>query len=497
MPDGVRRVLDRMSSDGPFVELAEPGAVEARRRRLHVLRSTGEVRRLETEMQRGRHGPAVALAEQLVGDEPYDEHRWWLLAIALAHVGQRRASLDAIARARQLLSEVGLTPGEGLVQLERSILDDDVAIESFAGAAGSRSAAPVGIEHLLDVLWTAVQSPPAGRAVLLSGPAGGGKSMALRSLAARARSAGRRVLVVGCDPEPAVPLQPIVDLFEQIAAVDAEALRAAPDARALAVLSPRVAAVIGEPDAVVDRHRIIGAIRSVLGAMTNTLVIVEDVHWAPPRTVEALAAVAETPRAGGSHAVLMSARLEPGDPLPAVPADQVSLSPWSPQNVEEWLAPMEQDPARLRDAVTWLHRQSGGIPMFVRELALHLVGERVIGGAARGPFLPPPTVPTAIATALAAPRVAPVPLRPYGVGSRARSSARTSARTSWCGCSATAPAGSPRSASVGCSSRAHTTASVSASSTACCGGWSSTVSRRLRARSSTTSHSQRATRVRR
>lgn len=113
----------------PLPELQEwdPGRAEAER--LLEVRRSVEEELVEARMDCGLVAAAVADAQHLVRREPYREHRWALLALALYRSGRQREALDAIRRARTtLIDELGLDPGPELVTLEQRILQQDAAL---------------------------------------------------------------------------------------------------------------------------------------------------------------------------------------------------------------------------------------------------------------------------------------------------------------------------------------------------------------------------------
>jgi DNA-binding SARP family transcriptional activator len=110
----------------PLPELQDwdPGRAEAAR--LIEIRRSVEEELVEVRMESGRTVEAVADARNLVTREPFREHRWALLALALYRSGRQREALDVLRRARStLLDELGLDPGKELVALETQILQQD------------------------------------------------------------------------------------------------------------------------------------------------------------------------------------------------------------------------------------------------------------------------------------------------------------------------------------------------------------------------------------
>lgn len=396
----------------PFADL--PGTEEVVSRRHQVARSAAVAEELHVRalLEAGRSDAAEAAARHLADAEPDREQRWWLLAVAVARLGRRREALAVVARARAHLADRGLGPGPDLVELERLVIAGDPTVASPALLRGPTGAGmvdvtggPVGADAAMARIDAWLAEPAPKRALALVGAAGTGKTTLARAVVGRARERDLPVLTTGCDPDPTVPLQPVVDLLEQLVVRDPDHHRSASLA-ALGMLSAEVAAVVGVADGRSGRHDLLDAVRRVFASPPRpTLVVIEDVHWAPPLTVQAIGAVVEG--AGTSVAdgrgtrVLLTTRPVGEHPVEGVEVDAVELEPWTPRAIEEWLTPHEPDDRRRVDAAAWLHLQTGGVPLFVRELALSLLAGSHIGAGARGRFSEPASAPQAILAALA------------------------------------------------------------------------------------------------
>lgn len=391
----------------PFQDLQSDAAVDARRSELLRLRPRVEDLHLYALLRAGKDAAAVASAEHLVEADPDRERRWWLLAVALARTGQRRDALAVIARARSHLADRGLDLGWDLQTFERLIITADpiistgAVLEASAPAGMSRHATSelVGAEFVVEAIESriAAEMPTT---LLLVGRAGAGKTTITEFAARHAGSLGWATYVVGCDPEPARPLQPVAELLTLIAHQDDRALTSEGLAP-LGVLDPVLSSMVGVPERNVEQHDLLAAIARVIGSLTRpTLVVIEDVHWAPPLTMAAIEAML---RALSTPVVLvLTSRPDDRDLGAEFGIDQVQIPLWSVAHVEDWLIRHEPDPVRRRAAAGWLHEQSGGVPIFVRELTLGLLVEGRIGSTARGEFAPPTAVPPAVLVALAA-----------------------------------------------------------------------------------------------
>ena len=402
----VSAVVERFASGEPFSDLFESDDVLARRRHLSQLLADVEDLRIDAALNDGDNTVALAWANRSVLADPYRERRWWQLALAQARLGRRRDALNTIDAARQALQEVGLSPGAAMNDLQRLILEDDPALftaEAWRVANRELDPGPIGVDRYLRHIERALTDSAAPPSLLLLGPPGAGKTTVASAASARALAAGTRVLSASCRADPTKPLEPVIALVDQIAATTPEAISGSPDAAVLGALSPTLAAVVGQDGGMLDRHRLLTVIERLFASMDGpTLVIVEDVHWAPPRTVEALRIVVATAgaRAGGAVAVVLTARDE-HDNATSWPVEVLRVEPWGIAEVTDWLAARVAEPDRVAEIAPWMLARTGGLPLFVRELTNALLADGSIGAAAPAPFVPPTTVPGVIAMALA------------------------------------------------------------------------------------------------
>lgn len=217
----LRDALDLFRGD-PLVDLDgwEPARAEAAR--LQELRLLAEERSVEALIKSGQHRDAVALAAGLVEEQPLREQRWAVLALAQYRTGRQADALRALNRARRLLAEeLGLAPGQELVELERAILAQDPALRLATAEAVTASIIcpyrglagyDVGDADEFFGREQAVQDCLARLAstgfVAVVGPSGCGKSSLARAgLAPVLRRPGQQVAVVSPGPRPARALR--------------------------------------------------------------------------------------------------------------------------------------------------------------------------------------------------------------------------------------------------------------------------------------------------
>jgi predicted ATPase/class 3 adenylate cyclase/Tfp pilus assembly protein PilF len=113
------------------------GVMEAAR--LGELRRTAEEDLFEVRLAGGDHAAVVADLEAAVATEPLRERRWGQLMRALYRSGRQADALAAYQRLRHTLGDqLGIEPSATLRELERAVLEDDLAPDGpAAGAVGA------------------------------------------------------------------------------------------------------------------------------------------------------------------------------------------------------------------------------------------------------------------------------------------------------------------------------------------------------------------------
>ncbi|PZF98793.1 hypothetical protein C1I93_07920 [Micromonospora endophytica] len=118
--------------DGLSTPLLQAAAVHLEERRLNTLE-----RRVQLDLDLGRHRELVPELTNLTGAHPYQEGLHALLMLALHRSGRQTEALHAYHRVRQLLDEqIGVAPGERLRTLHESLVrgDDGPSLVPPAGA---------------------------------------------------------------------------------------------------------------------------------------------------------------------------------------------------------------------------------------------------------------------------------------------------------------------------------------------------------------------------
>lgn len=176
----------------------------------------------------------------------------------------------------------------------------------------SQRPALVGRQRELSLLWQRYETAAAGQMAitLVSGEPGIGKTRLLDELAARATVAGARVLYGSAtEAEGMPPYLPFLEaLAHHIRAATPDELRAQTGANApiLAALLPELQLRLGELPSSVHlapeqaRLRLYEAVGALLGAIASErplLLLLDDLHWADPATLDLLCYIAAHQRA--------------------------------------------------------------------------------------------------------------------------------------------------------------------------------------------------------
>ena len=271
-------------------------------------------------------------------------------------------------------------------------------IEDMTGRRSSPTL--IGRDGDLAVVTRHLESALAGTPdhLLIAGEAGIGKSRLVLELSRLAASRGMRVLNGGCANigEGGLPYGPFVDILRSLVRdLDADALTAAVDlGRAdLARLVPALGALpaVGDPSsgdqpdsdqAGTHQARLFDAVLGLvhrLAADTPLVLIVEDLHWADPATLDLVAFLVRHVRSDAALIVLSFrsdelhrrhpllpwlAELERGGRVERL--DLVRLD----ERATAALLTSILDEAPTADVVDRIHRRSDGNPFFVEELLM-------------------------------------------------------------------------------------------------------------------------------
>ncbi|MEU2627090.1 BTAD domain-containing putative transcriptional regulator [Kitasatospora sp. NPDC007106] len=318
-----------------FAEFADEPWAAAEITRLGELRLAARESAVVAALDEGRAGEAAAAALALTEEHPLREEGWRLLARALWGAGRQAEALEALRRARTVLTaELGLDPGPALAELESAILrqrTDLLAVPTPAadlpparpsgpactagpGCGGGPPEPPfVGREaeqRTLREAATAATAPGGRSVVLVSGEAGAGKSTLLARLSGELRRSGWLVATGRCpETEGAPPAWAWTEALRELAR------QHPPSAATAAELAP----LLGEDDpsrrrdALTGRFRLHRAVVRWLEAATEqapVAVILDDLHAADQET-RALAA--ELAAALGPERLMLVCAHRPGE----------------------------------------------------------------------------------------------------------------------------------------------------------------------------------------
>lgn len=266
----------------------------------------------------------------------------------------------------------------------------------------------VGRDAELRAVGSALAALEAGQGgfLLVGGDPGIGKSALLAAAAEQAAARGWTVVQGrAAEFERDLPFALLADALDaRLAELDRPRLTRLGVERVdeLAAMFPSLAHLAPDAPALqADRHRAHRAVREVLDGLAATrplVVVLDDLQWADPATVEVLAALVRRPPAGR---VLVLAAHRPSPELAplvtALGADgraPLALGPLDADDAASLLDPELDAPAR--EAVL---RQAAGNPFYVLQLARAPQMAHATGGAAFG--LVPDGVRAAIRTELA------------------------------------------------------------------------------------------------
>lgn len=370
----------------PYADLGEQPEASAERVRLQDLRASALELRLVALMALGRHAEVVGELESMTSLHPLHERWWALYAVALVRSGRQADALEALGSLRTLLAdELGVDPSAPLRDLHTAILRQDASLAWDGGPPAPEAslvlppepapsteppadppAAPrwplTGRRRELAALRARLDRSrrgPAG-AALVAGEAGIGKSRLVQELALLAHEDGFVVVTTTCSQQSPPALWPL--------------------RRALATLSRRLrgfdfdpTAIDTLPDEFDTREQVTEAVLRA-SATAPVLLVVEDVQWADPATLQVLESLVLR-RAGTGLMVVLTRRTGDGDEvamtrLAASVARgeglRLDLGGLTPEETSELVRAV--DPSL--PATDGLWERSGGNPFFVTELAL-------------------------------------------------------------------------------------------------------------------------------
>lgn len=415
--DGARATLrSALEQCGPLLpEMdGEPWLLDAAAR-LDALHANALETCFEVQLDLGLHHESVPELESAVAAHPLRERLRAQLALALYRSGRQTDALRGLSEARRVLvEEVGIEPGPELRRLEAQILGQAAELEhrppvapggdtdTWSGPERRRSRPPaalpetapadrpdeqrcstgfVGRREELEALVDSLRGTIAGngRAIVVSGEPGIGKTRLVEELVAEGRREGMGVAWARC-PESAAQAS-----FWACAQIGTQLLEDnAVDPHILRPLVPAEPPT-GPVDPAADRLALdIGAVKALASATRPLLLVIDDLQWADPaslkmiefaagelRSMPVMLVVTVRPTTADSPPDLVACLAE----LARQPyAQRLELAGLPPDDVAAWLA-ARTDVRVPASVAAFVHERSAGNPFYVRELVELLLSE--------------------------------------------------------------------------------------------------------------------------
>lgn len=355
-------------------------------------RHASNLTKLVDERRRALDYPsAIAFAQALLRLDPLREDAMRRLMSLRFAAGDRSGALADFENFRhRLRDELSTDPMPETIALLEAIRGNDHSTLTSGNVALPRAGRPsypfTGRDAELQTLRVAWEAAARGHATtaIVSGEAGTGKSRLIAEFTALAESQGGRVMFGTTAAIESEPYQPLAEAlrgalpllrFDRIDPRKLAALASlVPEVRDLA---PNIGALPQlEPDR--DRRRLFDAIESVcehLAEKRPVLLVLEDLHWAGPATIELLEFIVRRLH-GKSVLVLVSFREEYLDGSHALRAflrrlevansSHVALGPLTENDVRALVAGVSGEEADV--LARELYTASDGNALFVTEL---------------------------------------------------------------------------------------------------------------------------------
>jgi DNA-binding SARP family transcriptional activator len=375
-----------------YLELRDVPTIAAEAARLDDLRIAAIELLADARLTLDQPERVCELLTPAVNQHPLREGMAERLMLALYRSGRSHEALRVYSRLREALDEdLGVSPTTSIRALEESIVVQSPRLELPSGprrthATIIRGTLPVvgrrsELAAIAEVFNDLEDGKP--RLVLITGPAGIGKTTLAELAARRARDAGARVLTSGCEPEPTSDGAPFPQLIRAALTYAEDELESAVVGD-LATLVPEAARFPPSERPIIDiaagRNRLFNAVSTLLSSLDSTplFLLIEDVHWAGRDALMMLRHVLRETRNG--VLVLTYRDDEPGGETPLslalnegllghpeltikldgldVPELEALVSVAAPEKVRE----------RMIAALGELHELTAGNPLFVREV---------------------------------------------------------------------------------------------------------------------------------
>ena len=363
-------------------------------------RFLGALERLvDIAMAKGDYETALVQARRLAQEDEFDEEAHRRVMRIAVLLGRHNDAIRQFEECRRILAEeLGSTPSKETVELyedtladraiggraspshEQSPLFGTAEPAPFVGRDTERSRLTERLDQVLD---------GKGGVVLVEGESGVGKTRLLLETVKDARWRGMDVLWGRSMPSGGQPYGALAGALGDVVGLRARQLVNRLEPMWAEVLTP-LAPTLGSgespahPDTPVRRadeqarmREAIAVAFRQLADIGPTLVVLEDVHWADDDTIQALTQIASRIT---DHRILFAVSYRHGEArertevwrllreLDRMPhCERLSLSPYSPAQSEELIRRSLALPEVSRDFSERLHRETGGIPLFIVE----------------------------------------------------------------------------------------------------------------------------------
>ncbi|HSM22645.1 MAG TPA: AAA family ATPase, partial [Rubrivivax sp.] len=362
------------------------------RERWQVLRAHALARLASRLEDTAQLAAALSVARRLAADEPLSDHAARRLMRLHHRRGDLGAALDAYRRfAGRLDAELGELPDDETATLAASLRQGMALTPRAVPPTLARPPRRIG----RDAAWAALEEVQAsGRAMLVEGAPGVGKSRLIGDFVAAAAAPGLHVAALAGDA--ARPYALLARLLSRLwlapQPLRPEGAAALPGwaRRELAVLLPD----LGDPVRQVDPLRLLRAVALALHHAGLRLIALDDVQQADAATLELLPALAGEGSEGGERRICWLLGLRAGEAPPALkdwlrasnPPQVLRLTAFDRIQVHELLADLALPGIAGAQWADALARYTGGLPLFVLETlrSLHAMATPALGA------LPPP-----------------------------------------------------------------------------------------------------------
>lgn len=360
--------------------------------RLHAMRLSAHEQLARLDLDEGRHDEVAERLAVLVDAYPLDEGLLAPLMLALYRGGRQADALAVFDRARRCLDdELGVEPTPATRDMHQRILRQDPSLDHVPAAAPVRPDEPdrpslIGRHDELEQLvgevrrgWTSGLSVTS-----VVGEAGIGKTRLVEEAAARASDDGALVAFGRCwDTDGTPAMWPWEQVLSGLAdRLDADLLEQATTGRGqlarLLVRTDDAAALPVTPEVAPTRlYDAVTAFVETVSARQPLVLVLEDMHWADPGSIELLDYLLTSCR-GGRVAVVLTVRDPDGSLVcsraltatlaRAAGTVRIDLSGLDVPEVQELATRSLGAPVPLTTARA-LRERTDGNPFYVGELA--------------------------------------------------------------------------------------------------------------------------------